>query len=85
VARASRRRDSGGPTPTGVAVTTGREDVRGVWQVEGAKVLGDLGARLVILHLKAGPDPTLAVPAVGAASAEALTEGLRVGKLIRRV
>jgi len=39
----------------------------------------------VVLHLNAGPDPTLAVPAVGVASAEALTEGALVGKLIREV
>jgi len=53
--------------------------------VEGAKILGDLGARLVVIHLKAGPDPTLSVPAVGVASTEALTEGLRVGQLVREV
>jgi len=48
-------------------------------------VLGDLDARPVVIHLEGGPDPFLAVPAVGATGAEALAEGLRVRKMVREV
>jgi len=39
----------------------------------------------VVLHLEAGPDPTFAVSSVGVVGMKALTEGLRVGQLVREV
>jgi len=56
-----------------------------VGQVEEAKILRDLGAGPVVIHLEGRPDPTLAVPTLGATGAEALKEGFRVGKLVREV
>ena len=47
-----------------------------------AKILGDLGVGSVFIHLDGRPDPTLAIPTVGATSAEAMTEGLHVGELV---
>jgi len=77
--------DGGGPFPTSGAVATRLEDVRGVGQVEEAKILGDLGACPIVIHLEGRPDPILAVLTVCATGAETLTGGFRVGKLVPEV